>query len=116
MKQTIFRFKDEVGGETIVQFAGCRAKSYSLVTTEQQKMAAAGVKKCMHHCLRHVDYVDTIASSSLKNIIQNTFVSRKHRIFMQQSQRIALSYLDIKRIVLGNGIDTIPYGYNGYDD
>ena len=110
------RFKDEMAGETIVQFVGCRAKSYSIVTEQQQKMAAAGVKRCMHRCLRHVDYVDTIASSSLKNITQNTLISRKHKIYMQTNQRIALSYLDIKRIVLGNGIDTIPYGYNGYQD
>ena len=103
-----------MAGDTIIQFAGCRAKSYSMVTAEQQKMAAAGVKRCMHRFLRHVDYVDTIASSSLKNITQNTLVSRKHKIYMQESERVALSFLDIKRIVLGNGVDTIPYGYNGY--
>ena len=33
------RFKDEMAGETIVQFVGCRAKSYSIVTEQQQKMA-----------------------------------------------------------------------------
>ena len=79
-------------------------------------MAAAGVKRCMHRCLRHVDYVDTIANSSLQTITQKTLISKKHRIYMQKSQRIALSYFDIKRIVLGDGINSIPYGYNGYVD
>ena len=76
-------------------------------------MAAAGVKKAMQRCLRHVDYVDVIASASLKTVTQNTLISRDHRMFMQESTRIALSYLDIKRVVLSNGIDTVPYGYNG---
>ena len=76
-------------------------------------MAAAGVKRSMQRCLKHVDFVDVIASASLKTVTQNTLVSRKHRMFMQESTRIALSYLDIKRIVLPNGIDTVPYGYNG---
>ena len=105
-----------MAGEDIVQFAGCRSKSYSMVTEKDQKMAAAGVRRPMQKCLRHVDYVETIANSSLKTIKQNSLISKKHRIFMQNSERIALSYLDIKRIVLGNGIDSIPYGYNGYLD
>lgn len=110
------RFKDEMAGDVILQFAGCRAKCYSIVSDGDQKMGAAGVKRSMQKHLKHVDYVETIASSSFKTITQNTLASKQHRIFMRQSERIALSFVDIKRIVLGNGIDTIPYGYNGYVD
>ena len=105
-----------MAGSVILQFAGCRAKCYSIVTDEEQKMGAAGVKRNMQKRLKHVDFVETIAHSTFKNITQNTLVSKNHRIFMRQSERIALSFVDIKRVVLGNGIDTIPYGYNGYVD
>ena len=84
-----------------------------MITNTQQKLAAAGVKRSVAKCLTHVDYVDVIASSSLKTVTQRTLRSKNHSIFMQESRRIALSYLDIKRVVLGNGIDTLPYGYRG---
>ena len=105
-----------MAGCAILQFAGCRAKCYSIVTDEEQKMGAAGVKRSMQKRLKHVDYVEAIAHSTSKNITQNTLVSKNHRIFMRRSEKIALSFVDIKRVVLGNGIDTIPYGYNGYVD
>ena len=76
-------------------------------------MAAAGVKGSMQRCLSNVDFFDVIASASLKTVTQNTLVSREHRMFMQESTKIALSYLDMKRIVLPNGVNTVPYGYNG---
>ena len=76
-------------------------------------MAAAGVKRSMQRCLRNVDFFYVIASASLKTVTQNTLVSREHRMFMQESTKIALSYLDMKRIVLPNGVNTVPYGYNG---
>lgn len=84
-----------------------------MVTKKEQKLAAAGVKRSVAKCLTHVEYVDVIASSSLKTVIQRTLISKKHKIYMQEAHRIALSYLDIKRIVLRNGIDTVPYGYSG---
>ena len=86
-----------------------------MVTLTDQKMAVAGVKRSKRHCLKHVDFVDVIASASLKTITQRTLTSKEHRIFMQESNRIALSYFDIKRCVLGNGIDTVPYGYRAFE-
>lgn len=84
-----------------------------MVTRNQQKMAAAGVKRSVAKCLTHVEYVDVIASASMKSVIQRTLVSKNHDIFMQEVERVALSYLDIKRVVLGDGINTLPYGYCG---
>ena len=84
-----------------------------MVTRDEQKLAAAGVKRSMQKCLTHLDYVDVIASASMKTIKQSTLVSKNHSIFMQETHRVALSYLDIKRHVLPNGIDTVPYGYRG---
>lgn len=84
-----------------------------MVTRNEQKLAAAGVKRSERKCLTHVDYVDVIASSSFKTVLQRNLVSKNHSIFMQEARRVALSYLDIKRVVLSDGINTIPYGYEG---
>ena len=84
-----------------------------MVTKKEQKMAAAGVKHSVQKCLTHTDFVDVIASSSMKTVKQLTLVSKNHSIYMQEAHRVALSYLDIKRHVLSNGIDTVPYGYMG---
>ena len=92
-----------------------RAKCYSMMTLKEQKMALAGVKRSKRHCLKHVDFVDVIASASLRTISQRTLTSKEHRIYMQESKRIALSYFDIKRRVLSNGIDTVPYGYKALE-
>ena len=100
-----------MAGDPILQFCGLRAKSYSIVTQKQQKMAAAGVKRCMRKRLHHEDYVNTIASSSLTSIRQKTIISKKHKIYVQSAVRTALSYLDIKRVVLPDGISSVPYGY-----
>ena len=97
------------------RFLSFRAKSYSIVTLKEQKMAVAGVKRSKKHCLKHVDFVDVIASASLKTITQRTLTVKEHRIFMQESNRIALSYFDVKRCVLGNGIDTVPFGYRAFE-
>ena len=86
-----------------------------MVTRSQQKKAAAGVKRAVAKCLTHVEYVDVIANSCFKSVVQRTLVSKNHDIFIQEVRRVGLSYLDIKRMVLSNGIDTIPYGYQGLD-
>ena len=44
-----------MAGSVILQFAGCRAKCYSIVTDEEQKMGAAGVKRNMQKRLKHVE-------------------------------------------------------------
>lgn len=108
-----FRFKDETKGVPIIQFCGLRAKSYSILTLDQRKVAAAGIKKSHQHRIPHWKFVQTLAESSLHTIAQNTITSRKHRIYVQSSSRTALSYLDIKRVVLRDGITTVPYGYKG---
>jgi hypothetical protein len=86
-----------------------------MVTLKEQKMAVAGVKRAKRHCLKHVDFVDVITSASLRTITQRTLTSKEHRIFMQESNRVALSYFDIKRCVLSNGVDTVPYGYKTFE-
>ena len=126
---TYFRFKDETAGNVIRQFCGLRSKSYSIaIETEvkikddkgvdsgsifslEQKLAAAGVKKCKHSHIPHQDYVEALISSNIKMMEQKTIVSKNHTLYTQVMTRTALSCFDIKRVILSDGITTVPYGY-----
>ena len=105
-------FKSETGSETILQFCGLRSKCYSLVTNKDQKLAAAGVKKCKHRLLKHHDYVETLCNFRTRYVKQKSIVSHSHNLFTQEQTRLALSPVDIKRYILSDGISTIPYGYS----
>ena len=94
-----------------MQFCGLRSKCYSLVTKTDHKLAAAGVKRSSQKLLKHHQFVEAIASSSTFHITQNTIVSKQHRVYTQKMLRTALSYFDVKRIILPDGITTRPYGY-----
>ena len=109
----LFRFKDETKGECIIQFCGLHAKCYSLVTKTEQKLAAAGVKKSKQHLLKHHKYVEILSEFSRMNIKQKTISSQAHELYTQEQERIGLSALDIKRVLLPDGINTVPYGYFG---
>ena len=92
-----------------------RSKCYSMITRNEQKRAAAGVKRSVAKCLTHVEYVDILANACMKSVVQRTLISKNHNIFMQEMQRVALSYFEIKRYVLDGGINTVPYGYRGLE-
>ena len=98
-------------GMVILQFCGLRSKCYSIVLIDDQKLAAAGVKKSVQKLLKHHLYVEALTTSDIYRITQNTIVSKNHNIYTQRATRIGLSCLDIKRIVLPDGIRTRPYGY-----
>lgn len=101
-------------GVVILQFCGLRSKCYSIVTQTEQKMAVAGVKKCSQKFLKHAHFVETLANQSFYTIQQKTIISKNHEVFTQKMLKTALSVLDIKRIVLPDGVNTIPYGYFNY--
>ena len=99
--------------DSIIQFCGLRSKCYSMVTKHGQKMAVAGVKRSSQKLLKHATFVETLADRSIFTVGQKTFVSKKHDIYTQKTLKTALSVLDIKRIILPDGINTVPYGYFG---
>lgn len=98
-------------GVVINQFCGLRAKCYSIVSEDDQKLAAAGVKKAKQKTLKHHHFVEVLSSFSSKYITQRTITSKCHVIYTQEQVKKVLSALDIKRYVLPDGISTVPHGY-----
>ena len=82
-----------------------------MVTHTDQKMAAAGVKRSKQHCLKHHHFVETLNDFSTMYVKQKTIASNAHILYTQEQSRIALSAVDIKRDILPDNINTVPYGY-----
>ena len=74
-------------------------------------MALAGVKRCVQKAVKHEEFVQVLAERAPKNVVQSSFISKKHKVYTRTSSRCALSYLDIKRQILSCGIKTKPYGF-----
>jgi len=88
-----------------------RAKCYSILSLLGQKLAAAGVKKAQQELLKHQDYVEILAEMKINYVTQRSIQSTAHRLYTKQQKRIGLSALDIKRFVLNDAINTVPFGY-----
>ena len=60
------KFKDETKGCSILQFCGLCSKCYSLITKDDQKLAAAGTKKNKQKLFKHHKYVETLCEFTTK--------------------------------------------------
>ncbi len=98
-------------GDIILQFCGLHAKCYSIASASEQKQATAGVKSCQQKHLKHHHYVETLSDFTQKYITQRTIASHNHILYTQEQTRVGLSALDLKRIILPNGIEMVPYGF-----
>ena len=108
--------KDECDGAIMTEFVALRPKLYSfLVEVDEEireKQKAKGVKKCMiKKSLRHANFVKCLMTKESQMRRQSFFRSRDHHLFTENMTKIALSAKDDKRIILGNGIDTLALGH-----
>ena len=90
-KKVIGVMKDELGGKIITELVTLRPKTYSYSTDDgKEDKKAKGTKKC---------------------VIKKT--RKKHDVYTENINKIALSNNDDKRIVLSDKITSYPYGYKG---
>ena len=57
------------------------------------------------------DYKNSLFKGINKTIIQNTIISKKHKLYSASSEKIALSSSDDKRYILDNNINTLSFGH-----
>ena len=127
-KKVIGMFKDEAGGKIIKEFVGLRAKLYSykmFVSKEEKekckrekKALKTEVKKCkgvkesvIKTSITFDDYKKCLFDGKPEYRQMMTFRSRKHEIFTEEVNKVALSANDDKRIILPNKINTLAYGH-----
>lgn len=104
-------FKDEMGGQLIVEFVGLRSKLYCVKTQDQEIKKAKGIKKSV---VKKIDFKDYNKVLLLNKALRKTnvlFKSLKHEIFTQAVSKVALSSHDDKRIILKDKISTLSWGH-----
>ena len=105
--------KDEAGGRIIEEFVGLRAKLYSYKMFEgKEEKKCKGIKKSViKKNISHEDYKECLFSGASQMRKMNVIRSRRHEIFSETVNKIALSANDDKRIILEDRISTLSYGH-----
>ncbi|XP_022777903.1 uncharacterized protein LOC111319374 [Stylophora pistillata] len=112
-KKVIGMFNDEAGGKIIEKFIGLRAKLYSYKMFEdgKEEKKCKGVKKgVVESTICYDDYERCLFDGEKQLRKMNTLRSRKHDMFMEEINKVALSADDDKRIILPDKIHTHAIG------
>ena len=106
-------FKDETGGEIIEEFVGLRAKLYAIkkLDGEEEKKCKGVKRNVIRNKISFNDYKDVLFSEKEVLRMMNVIRSRKHNLFTEQVNKIALSANDDKRIIMPDKIQTLAHGY-----
>ena len=114
-KKVIGLMKDELGGKIITKFVTLRPKIYSYLTDDgKEDKKAKGTKKCIiKRMIKFNDYKNCLLKDEVILKSQQRFISKKHDVYAENINKIALSNNDDKRIVSSDKIKSYPYGYKG---
>ena len=100
-KKVIGVMKDEVGGKIITEFVTLRPKTYSFLTDDgKEDKKAKRTKKCViKMMIKFNDYKNCLLNDEVILKSQQRFISKKHDVYTENINKIALSNNDDKRIV-----------------
>ena len=112
-KKVIGLMKDELGGKVIAEFTTLRPKTYSFLTDDgKEDKKAKGTKKCViKKMIKFNDYKKCLLNDEVIFKSQQRFISKKHDVYTENINKIALSSNDDKIIVSSDKITSYPYGY-----
>ena len=112
-KKVIRLMKDELDGKIITEFVVLRPKTYSFLTDDgKEDKKAKGTKKfVIKKMIKFNAYKKCLLSDELILKSQQRFISKKHDVYTENINKIALSNNDDKRIVSSYKISSYPYGY-----
>ena len=103
--------KDELGGEIMKEFINLRPKMYSYRVGNLEPKKCKGIKKCVvKKTISSKDYKRCLFDGDRIHRSQLLFRSSKHRIKTLESNKLALSREDDKRISI-NGIASYAMGH-----
>ena len=107
--------KDELGGRIIREFVALRPKTYSYLTDDcKEDKKAKGTKKCViKRMIKFDDYKKCLLNDEGVLKSQQRFKSKRHDVYTENNNKIALSSKDDKRLIASDKITSYPYGYKG---
>ena len=114
-KKIIGLMKDELGGKIITEFVTLRPKTYSYLNDDgKEDKKAKGTKKCIiKKMINFNDYKKCLLNDEVIFKSQQRFISKKHDVYTENINKIALSNNDDKRILSSDKTTSYPYGYKG---
>ena len=112
-KEVIGLMKDELDGKIISEIVTLRPKTYSYLTDDgKEDKKAKGTKKCViKKMIKFNDYKKCLLNDEMILKPQQRFISKKHDVYTENINKIALSNNYDKRIISSNKIPSYPYGY-----
>ena len=112
-KKVLGMFKDEAAGKIIKEFVGLRAKLYSYKMDEGgESKKCKGIKKqVVTTSIKHEDYKTCLRTGKEQLRKQNILRSYEHEVYTEEVNKVALSALDDKRYILGDGVHTLAWGH-----
>ena len=107
-------FKDEACGKQIVEFVGLRAKlySYKMLDGSEDKKCKGVTNNVTKRNIQFDDYPECLFSRKEQHRKTNGIRSHCHEIYIEEINKIALSSVDDKRVIMTDGIHTLAYGHN----
>ena len=110
-RKVIELMKDKLGGR--VEFVALRPKTYSYLTDDcKEGKKAKGTKKCViKRMIKFDDYKNCLLNGEVILKSKQRFISKRHNVYTENINKIALSTNDDKRIVSSDKITSYPYGY-----
>ena len=114
-KKVIGLMKDELGEKIITEFVTLRPKTYSyLINNCKEDKKAKGTKKCViKRMIKFNDYKNYLLKDEVILKSQQRFIHKKHDVYTENINKIALNNNDDKRIVSSDKIMSYPYRYKG---
>ena len=114
-KKVIGLMKDGLGRKIITEFVTLRPKTYSYLTDDfKEDKKAKGIKKyVIKRMIKFNDYKNCLLKDEMILKSQQRFISKKHDVYTENINKIALSNNDDKRILSSEKITSYPYGYKG---
>ena len=114
-QKVIGLMKDELGGKIITEFVTLTPKTYSYLTDDgKEDKKAKGTNKCtIKKMIKFNDYKKCLLNDEVILKSQQRFMSKKHDVYTENINKIALSNNDDKRIIPSNKITSYSYRYKG---
>ena len=114
-KKVVGKFKDESGGDPILEFIGLRPKMYSIKTLTdlvvKEKHRAKGVQFAASRNLTHAQYLTQLFEPTENRLTNRRIGSSLHVLYTYANDKRALCSFDDKRFLCEDGIHTLAFGH-----
>ena len=96
----------------MTEFVALQPKAYSYLTDycEEDKKTKGTEKRVIKRIFKFSDYKDCLLNNEIILKSQQRFKSKRHDVYTEEVNKIALSRNDDKRLQTFDGITSYPYG------